>query len=286
MAIEKILKQINKNVRSKNHKQLHVSNVPSYHEVNGNRSERFSVFVNLILACVTLLAIYISYQSNQTSQAALRHIIEKDSIDNINYSVKSKTDSTNMVITQDQIKTQSNISKSDLVLAKTNSELAIKTVKENEKSADFYKRSVMAQSRAYVMINTITLVTLPNNNIQVNIIVKNVGKTPAYEIHVGKIIFIKNNEEFYGDTLWISQKYYLDNPSVLGPDKEQQLLNLQPFPINGEDALQDNNTTFLYVLLRMHYLDIYGTQHRTRMYAVYNTKFKTFIYCKKYNDFN
>lgn len=286
MAIEKILRQINKNVRSKNHKQIRASNIPSFNEVYGNRSEIISVIVNFLLACSTVAAICISYKSNQTSQAALRHIIEKDSLDKITNSAKSKKDSTDMVITQEQIKTQSSTAKTGLYIAKINSELAMKAVNENEKNADFYKKSVMAQSRAYIMINTVTLVPLPDNNFQVNISVKNLGKTPAYEIQASKIIFIKNNEEFYGDTLWISQKYYLSNSSVLGPDKEQQLLNPQTLRINGEDALLDNNTTFLYVLLRMHYFDIYGNQHRTRMYAVYNTKFKTFINCKKYNDFN
>lgn len=156
----------------------------------------------------------------------------------------------------------------------------IKKDSSDDTKSDFDKKSLMAQNRAYIFINTVNLNHISGDSFQVDVNVKNSGKTPGYDFQSAKIIRTKKNDDIGSDSLWLSQKYYTSGKSVIGSDQDQDLIQSQPFTLKENNILKLN----LYLIFKMQYFDIYGEEHRTRMYAVYDIRHKKFVKCKNFND--
>lgn len=69
MSVFKSLKKISKEIRRYNDAQVEGKKVEP-HELHGNRSEKWSVGINALLAAFTLIAIYFTYEANSTAKRA------------------------------------------------------------------------------------------------------------------------------------------------------------------------------------------------------------------------
>lgn len=98
---------------------------PNY-ERHGTTSDWASVGINAFLAACTLVAIYFTYQANQTSKDALTYAIKKDSIDKIHQDIVDMDNKIKDSINKDAID-------SSLAIAKRNTNISLEAMKENQR---------------------------------------------------------------------------------------------------------------------------------------------------------
>lgn len=155
----------------------------------------------------------------------------------------------------------------------------------NTRSVNFTIDATKKQNRAYVIVDTIAPFKITQDTIYRNkITIKNIGKTPAYNVQFLPAILFHYREQDV-DTSFFQADFHPYHPKdVIGADR--QIVDLTPQfktrPLDFQDFITGKVT--LFVLIKISYTDVFGEKHKTVVFAKrqYNEQF--FTYCDKFNS--
>ena len=160
-----------------------------------------------------------------------------------------------------------------------------RSVEISENVMAFNRDATIAQSRAYLILDTFYLSKITSDSIaETKYIIKNIGKTPAYDIQFETAIDFKTNESMV-DTSYFSKKF-LDTISrnVIPPDRI--LVGLAPgFKIHPNHYLNyTNRSAKYYVLAKITYKDIYGITRQSFSFMYRNIYEPFYTLCSTKNE--
>ena len=132
------------------------------------------------------------------------------------------------------------------------------------------------------MVNTLNISYVSNDSIRIDLELKNVGKTPANNVRAKMMVSFSENENM-ADTNWINQKYFGDTQSVIGTEQTSPYTKTTDiFKYVKNDFI--NHKISFFVMFKVQYFDVFGIEHRTRLFAINKYGEKDFGICNKYND--
>lgn len=289
--LSKSLKGIFKQMRRFNDAQEMDKPIPK-HEIYGNRSERIGIWVNGFLALLTLLAIWMAYQSNKsakeanlTSKNALDYAKHKDSFDNIEQEKKDVIAEQERIANRQYIDSTLWISMQGINLSKRSSEVAEKNLRENIKSFEFNRRSIISQNRSYVGIVNLEMETFATDSlIRIIVNLKNSGITPAYNTNITCGFVLGQTEIRLFEKSFDNNIYGVPITFISGGENisfPQTVVNIFE---GGTGVALERKYVYLFVLTTIKYSDVYGLDRMTRLLSRYDVTQGKFIASTKFYE--
>lgn len=259
-------------------------------EKHGTTADWVSNGVNIIIASLTLGLFYLTYkaiqkasEANKISKSNLEYTQKKDSIESIS---NNKKDSINKSQVDSSLAITKRSSDASIVSLELYKKLANATQMQanaSVNSAKFYKESFQLQNRAYLVVNTLNISYISSDSIKIDLELKNVGKTPAKNVRAKMMVAFSENENTV-DTNWITQKYFGENPSVIGTEQTSSYSKTTNIIKYVKSDFINHKIDF-FVMFKVQYFDVFGIEHRTRLFTINQYGEKDFGICNKYNDY-
>ena len=290
-SLTEALKGIFKQIRRYNDAKEQRPKIPK-HERYGNRSERIGVWVNGILAVITLGAIYLAYQSNQTSIKSLKYAQQKDSLNNIQQAKKEIIDSAERVANRQYVDSTLSISNQGVYAADKSSKIAENAFNETKRSYEFSRDAAITELRPYVVFNSIDLKEIRVDSIlSVRVNFLNVGKTPAYKMKIiASVVFYDKEIEQKIKQFITKLEQDMDTATITNLGGNNQPTQIDVFSgsfLKKADIYRiENGIVQLFVVTCITYYDAFEVKYFTHGLVVYRPARKVFQPYKMYNDSN
>lgn len=286
--MNKIISRVHKKYYS--YKKVQKEKPEKKRDKHGTTADWVSNFVNIIIAGFTIGLFYLTSNAiqkaadaNTISKSSLDYTKRKDSIENISNYIKDSINKSQIDSSLSITKRSSYAATSSLELYKKLAEATQTQAKVSTNSAKFYKESFQLQNRAYLVVNTLDISYISDDSIKIDLGLKNVGKTPANNVRAKIVVCVSENENMV-DTNWINQKYFGETPSVIGTEQTSQYSKATNIIKYFKNDFINHKISF-FVMFKVQYFDVFGIEHRTRLFAINKYGEKDFGTCNKYNDF-
>lgn len=279
------------NKKKRRHNNTQEQHNPAPHERHGTTSDKISVVVNSILAILTLLAIWISYQSNQTAIKSLEYAKSKDSSDNIAQQVRDSIYSIERVVNRKYVDSTLYISQQSVGAAKKSSDIAAQAFNETKKSYEFSREAAIKELRAYIVGERFEISNIsPDSFYTIEAVFKNAGKTTAYTFkHSGATVVGRSEISENVPLLVVGVTKKIDTVSItrsLGAGQSTSaIVNSYRMTAIEYDLIKSGYYQ-IYVAFSLSYNDIFNIPRYTHIFFRYDFKAKRFVGCKTFNDTN
>lgn len=284
-----IIKGFNKKKRRTNNTQEHSN--PAPYERHGTTSDKIGVIVNSILAVLTLAAIAISYQSNQTAIKSLEYAKSKDSSDNAAQMVRDSIGNVDRSLNRKYVDSTLYISSQSVDASKKSTDIAAQALNETKKSYEFSREAAIKELRAYMVGESCEISKIAADSFYIiNATFKNTGKTNASNFRNLSATVVGISEESENVRMLVKQikNRYIPNPPISSIGAGQ--ITSTTLKSNRMTALDyeliKSGYYKIYYACTLIYNDIFGVERSTNIFIWYDINRKAFAVCNSFNEAN
>jgi hypothetical protein len=275
-------------LRSQQNKTVNKNKFPP-HETDGNKSEKISVIINSFLTAFTVVAIYFTWQANDTSQQALTHIIQKDKSDSAKQVAKDRNDSIKDADNRENIKKTLAISQQNADASKSQADASNLSLAEQIKAMKQENDRFEKENAPIITFRNFSGYSLfPNKKISIISHIYNIGKQ-------GGLLYEYANKVIISDSISYKSFYYKKEDIhrsnfYMSKDSLNRFEVLSDSVVSGKDiidAMDNKKAVYLYGFLK--YSNPLSGKKKMTKYCIKidfpsNKSYNLFSYTNEYNS--